>query len=111
MSRGPDFTTIRGTRLQDGLLQSDQQLNQVRTLQIRIYEKDGPHRGVCLAEAGLYGMVDRSVLMKQHAQIAEGLPASQMLTSHLPGAIMVAPTKNHNLCFGDADDEAIGCTE
>ena len=24
---------------------------------------------------------------------------------------MVSPTKDHNLCFGDADGEAIGCTE
>ena len=24
---------------------------------------------------------------------------------------MVSPTKDHNLCFGNADDEAIGCTE
>ena len=30
-----------------------------------------------------------------------------MLTSHLPGAIMVFPAKGHNLCFRDADGEAI----
>ena len=24
---------------------------------------------------------------------------------------MMVPTKDHNLCFGDADVEAIGCTE
>ena len=56
-------------------------------------------------------MRDFSVLMKQHAQIGEGLAAFQMLTSHLLGTIMMAPTKDHNLCFGDADGEAIGCTK
>ena len=34
-----------------------------------------------------------------------------MLTSHLPGAVMVSRTKDHNLCFGDADGEAIRSTE
>ena len=53
---------------------------------MRIPGKDGPHRGASLAEAGLYGMLDLSVLMKQHAQIGEELAAFQMLTSHLPGA-------------------------
>ena len=66
-------------------------------MQIR---KDGPHRGASLAEAGLYGMLYLSVLMQQHAQIGEGLATFQMLTSHLRGAIMVAPTKDHNLCCG-----------
>ena len=82
-----------------------------RTLQLRISGEDGPHRGASLAEAGLYGMSDLAVLMKQHTQIGEGLAALQMLTSHLPDAVMVSSTKDHNLCFGDADGEAIGCTE
>ena len=56
-------------------------------------------------------MSDLAVLMKQHTQIGEGLVALQMLTSHLPDAVMVSSTKDHNLCFGDADGEAIGCTE
>ena len=51
------------------------------------------------------------ILPKQHTQIGEGLAALQMLTSHLPDAVMVSSTKDHNLCFGDADGEAIGCTE
>ena len=54
-------------------------------------------------------MRDFPVLMKQHAQIGKGL-RFEMLTSHLPGTTM-APTKDHNLCFGDADGEAIVCTE
>ena len=53
-------------------------------------------------------MSDLAVLMKQHTQIGEGLAALQMLTSHLPDAVMVSSTKDHNLCFGDADGEAIG---
>ena len=113
MSWGPDFATIRGpcgTRLQDGLLQPDQQLHRVCTLQITIPGEAGPHGGASLAEAGLHGMLDLSVLMKQHAQVGEGLAALQMLTSHLPGAIMVSSTKDNNLCLGDADGEAIGCT-
>ena len=56
-------------------------------------------------------MSDLAVLMKQHTQIGEGLAALQMLTSHLPDTVMVSSTKDHNLCFGDADGEAIGCTE
>ena len=111
MSWGPHFTTIRGTRLQDGLLQPDQQLHQVRGLQITIPGEGGPHGGTSLAEAGLHGMLDLSVLMEQHSQVGEGLAALQTLTSHLSGAIMVSSTKDHNLCLGDADDEAIGCTE
>ena len=111
ISWGPDFTIVQGTRLQDGLLQSDQQLYRVRKLQIRISGEDGPHRGAGLAEADLCGMHDLSVLMKKHAQIGGGLAAFQMLTSHLPGAIMVSPTKDHNLYFGDTDGEAISCTK
>ena len=80
-------------------------------MQIGIPGKDGPHRDASLAEAGSHGMLDLSVLMKQHAQIGEGLAAFQMSTSHLPGAVMVSPTKDHNFCFGEADGEAIGCTE
>ena len=81
-------------------------------MQLRISGKDGPHRGASLAEAGLYGMSDLAVLMKQeHTQIGEGLAALQTLTSHLPDAVMVSSTKDHNLCFGDADGEAVGCTE
>ena len=53
MSWGPDFKTIRGTRLQDSLLQPDQQLHRVGTLQIAIPGEDGPHGGASLAEAGL----------------------------------------------------------
>ena len=56
-------------------------------------------------------MLDLSILMKQHTQIGEGLAAFQMLTSHLPGAVTVSSTKDHNLCFGVADGEAIGGTE
>ena len=56
-------------------------------------------------------MPDLAVLMQQHTQIGEGFAAFQMLTSHLPGAVMVSSTKDHNLCFGDADGEAFGCTE
>ena len=56
-------------------------------------------------------MSDLAVLMKQHTQIGERLAALQMLTSHLPDAVMVSSTKDHNLCFLDADGEAIGCTE
>ena len=93
ISWSPDFTPVRGTRLQNGLLQSDQQLHGVPTLQIIISGEDGPHGGASLAEAGLHGMLDLSVLMKQHAQVGEGLAAFQMLTSRLPGAIMVSPTK------------------
>ena len=111
ISWGPDCTTVRGTRLQDDLLQSNQWLYRVCTLQIRMLGKDEPHRNASLAEAGLYSMLDLSILMKQHAQIGEGLAAFQMLTSHLPGAVMVSSTKDHNLCFGDNDGEAIGCTE
>ena len=80
-------------------------------MQLRISGKDGAHRGASLAEAGLYGMSDLAVLMKQYTQIGEGLAALQMLTSHLLDAIMVSSTKDHNLCFGDADGEAIGCQE
>ena len=58
-----------------------------------------------------YSMSDLAVLLKQHTQIGEGLAALQMLTSHLPDAVMVSSIKDHNLCFGDADGEAIGCTE
>ena len=111
MSWGPDFTTIRGTRLQDGLLRHDQQLHQDGTLQITTPGEDGPHGGASLAEAGLHGMLDLSVLMKQHAQVGEGPAALQMLTSHLPGAIMVSSTKDNDLCLGDADGEAIRCTD
>ena len=58
-------------------------------MQLRISGKDGPLRGASLSEAGLYGMADLAVLMKQHTQIGEGLAALQMLTSHLPDAVMV----------------------
>ena len=80
-------------------------------MQLRILVKDGTHRGASLADTGLYGMPDLAVLMKQHTQIGEGLAAFQMLTSHLPGAVMVSFTKDNKLWFGDADGEAIGCTE
>ena len=40
-------------------------------------------------------MSDLAVLMKQHTQIGEGLAALQMLTSHLPDAVMVSSTKDH----------------
>ena len=56
-------------------------------------------------------MLDLPVFMKQHAQIGEGLAAFETLPSHLPGATMMATTKDHNFCFWDADGEAIGRTE
>ena len=68
-------------------------------MQLRISGKDGPHRGASLVEVGLYGMSDLAVLMKQHTQIGEGLAALQMLTSHLPDAVMVSSTKDHNLWY------------
>ena len=111
ISWGPDFTTVRGTMLQDGLLQSDQQLYQFCTLQIIISREDGPHDGTSSAEPGSYGMLFLHVLVKQHAWIGEGLAAFRILISHLPGAIMVSPIKDHSLCFWTADGEAIGCTE
>ena len=54
-------------------------------------------------------MSDLAVLMKQHTLTGEGLAALQMLTSNLPDAVMVSSTKDHNLCFGNADlCQAIG---
>ena len=67
ISWGPHFTPERGTGLQDGLLQPDQQLHQGCTLQIRVSKDDGAHRGASIADAGVNGMLDLSVLMKEHA--------------------------------------------
>ena len=91
---GPDCTAICGTGLQDGLLQADQQLHRHSTLQMRVSSEGGSHRGTSLAEAGMDGMLDLSVLMEQHTRIGEGLAASQNLTSHLPTAIDMSSTKD-----------------
>ena len=73
--------------------------------------EDAPHGGTSLAEAGLNGMLDISALMEHHVQVSEGLAVSQMLTSHLPGAVMCFPTKYNEFGLGDADGEAICSTE
>ena len=59
ISWGPDFNRARHkAAMCHGLLQSDQQLYQVCTLQMGISKEDGPHGGASLAEAGLYCMLD-----------------------------------------------------
>ena len=61
-----------------------------------------------VAEAGSYSMLDLSVLMKQHAQIGEGLAAFQMLTSHLPSAVIVSPPKTTTSVLGMLTDGGCG---
>ena len=60
-----------------------------------------------------------SVTVKPQAPMEDGLVALKMLlmlSSYLPGATMVALSKDHTfeaveLCFVNADGEATGCTE
>ena len=56
-------------------------------------------------------MLDMPILMEQHPKVHEGLAALQWLPSNVPGALLMATSKDDHLCLGDADGEAMGCTK
>ena len=80
-------------------------------MQIGTSGGNGPDRGTSLAEAGLNGRLDFSVLVNQHAHMIGGLAVCETLTSHLPRAGRISHTNNYSLDCGDADGGAIGSTQ
>ena len=89
-------------------MQPDEQLHGVGTLQARIGGEDGPKGSERAAMAMCDCMLDMPILREQHPKIREGLAAIQWLPCNVPGALLMAPSKDNHLCLGNADGEAMG---